>query len=485
MKGYDESMKHAFFLSLCWALLPTVHVLWDGGILGSPHTDLYPSLWSLWAYPNSSWYHTNLLNYPTGMGWYPPSILHAAFTYPLHFVFETATIYNGMLIFFRFICPLLCYIAARSWKFSESGSLVITVVFACSPFCHGFAMEGIIEGLNAWTIPLWLYFCGHKNHVGMICTFALCCISNWYFGACICVMTVILGFKHQEIRWSFLGLFLVAPFLWMFLEAWQDMTTVQADVRQSMSISWQGFLPNFSPHSTFAKNNYISWILLILLLQFRNKNTWFIAIPILLSLNILGSLPLFEHVRFPYRFHAITLICAGCLVAPHIKKTWLVYAIFVEQCLFGRMAFQIPTQPTSPHASYTMVDGPILHVPGTFSMPAGQPNPSRKRYQEILLAQIQHQQPLINKGDFNSLEGLWSNTDVWLQQDLLFTKTRNPIRNQDIKNLSHIGEVYIAVHPMWLKPQTVQEIKNGRNTELISNQSSKNLLLFKVLAEDL
>ncbi len=473
-------MKHILLLSLCWAIFPTIHVIWEGGVLGSPYTDLYPSLWSLWAYPNSDWTYTTLLNYPLGMGWYPPSILHVALAYPLHFFFTTSTIYNYTLILFRFLCPLLSYFAARSWNFSKEGSTVISVLFACSPFCQGFAVEGIIEGLTAWTIPLWLYFCGRKHRFGMIFSFALCCISNWYFGACICVMACFLSVQYRFVGWSFFGLFLVMPFLLMFLDAWQDIPTIDEAIRQSMGISWQGFLPSIEGNTVLAKNNYLSWIAIVMIIQFRSRYTLLLIGSILLSNNILGSLPLFEQIRFPYRFHVITLICAGCLIAPNTNKPWFAYAIFIEQILLGGMIFQIPTQSIQPEGNYSSVDKPILHIPGTYGMPAGKPNPSRMRFGEILLAQMQHQQPLMNRGDFNSLEGQWDDPNIWLRQDVLYRKERAKILDKDIEKLSKDGIGYIAVHPEWLNPQTIQDLKSCSDLLLVSEQRSNNLLLFKI-----
>ena len=480
-------MKHAIFLSVCWALIPTIPMLWMNnwdGILGFPYTDLYPSVWSLWAFSHSDWMHTNVLNYPKGMGWYPPSIIHAFIAIPLQNIVEMGTLYNILLIFFRFLCPLLTYLAARSWEVSHKGSLLITVVFACSPFCHGFAVEGIIEGLNAWTIPLWLYFCGIRHRTGMIASFALCCISNWYFGACISVMTIIIALRRMDVLWSFVGLFLVAPFVWLFVSAWSTIMPLGSQLQQDMSISVMDFLPNFTMLPTpLAKNNYISWIVLMILLFHRHRDMWIIFVPLLLSLNILGWLPLFEHIRFPYRFHAMTLLLVGYFAAPYIKKNWVIYAILIEQIMVGGLNFFIPVQKARSNGNYEQVDGPVLHLPGTFAMSPGVVNPARKRYQEILLAQMQHQQPLQNKGDFNSLEGEWI-FDIWLQQDLLYKKERPKITDRDIETLQKTRIRYIAVHPQWLHPNTIQEIQHNTRVELISDQSSENLILFKVLDED-
>ena len=96
------------------------------------------------------------------------------------------------------------------------------------------------------------------------------------------------------------------------------------------------------------------------------------------------------------------------------------------------------------------------------------------------MAQMQHQQPLMNPGDFNSLEGQWDIPDIWLQQDVLYRKKRTKIFGSDIEKLSHSRIGYIAVHPEWLRPQTIQELKGCSNLILVSDQSSYNLLLFKI-----
>ena len=96
------------------------------------------------------------------------------------------------------------------------------------------------------------------------------------------------------------------------------------------------------------------------------------------------------------------------------------------------------------------------------------------------MAQLQHQQPLMNRGDFNSLEGQWNSPDIWLQQDVMYRKERTTIVEHDIEKLSKNGIGYIAVHPEWLRPQTIQELKMCRNLLLISDQKDNNLLLFKI-----
>ena len=199
----------------------------------------------------------------------------------------------------------------------------------------------IIEGLNAWTIPLWLFL----RQRTIWNDFILCTVLyiNWYFGACICVMACFfLSVQYRFVAWSFLGLPLILPFLVMFLENWQ-VPTIDVAVRHSMGISYKVFYQNIA-----GKNNYLSWIVIAMVVQYRSRYSLILIGSILLSNNILGSFPIFEHIRFPYRFHILTLICAGCLVAPHVKQFWLAYAIFLEQILLGGLTFQMSTQDTQP-----------------------------------------------------------------------------------------------------------------------------------------
>ena len=60
-------------LALAWAVGPAVPLLIEGQLIGHGHTDLYPSVWGLWAFagdqpglPN----RTDLLGFPEGMGYY-------------------------------------------------------------------------------------------------------------------------------------------------------------------------------------------------------------------------------------------------------------------------------------------------------------------------------------------------------------------------------------------------------------------------------
>ena len=115
-------------------------------------------------------------------------------------------------------------------------------------------------------------------------------------------------------------------------------------------------------------------------------------IPLLLSESFAGCL--FEHIR-SIVYAIIDLV--GYYMAPYIKKTWMLYAILIEQIVLGGLSFGIPVQPIQPKGNYQQIDAPLLHVPGMFPMPAGKSNPARKRYQEILLAQMQHEQPLFNR----------------------------------------------------------------------------------------
>ena len=100
------------------------------------------------------------------------------------------------------------------------------------------------------------------------------------------------------------------------------------------------------------------------------------------------------------------------------------------------------------------------------------------------MAQLLHQQPLMNRGDFNSLDGKWDSPDIWIQQDVLYRKERPEILEVDIERLSQSGIGYIAVHPEWLRPQTIEELKKCSNLRLVSDQRKNNVLLFTIPSSD-
>ena len=65
-------------LAVFWAIGPAVPALLEGQLIGHGHTDLYPSVWGLWAFANAQPglpNQTPLLGFPDGMGYYYSSPL--------------------------------------------------------------------------------------------------------------------------------------------------------------------------------------------------------------------------------------------------------------------------------------------------------------------------------------------------------------------------------------------------------------------------
>ena len=86
-------------LILLWSVLPFMPALWQGEIAGSPYTDLYPSIWSLWA--TEDWWgqwRTGWLNAPDGQNWYPSTLLLGTAIIPLKGIVPIGTLYNWLMI---------------------------------------------------------------------------------------------------------------------------------------------------------------------------------------------------------------------------------------------------------------------------------------------------------------------------------------------------------------------------------------------------
>ena len=157
-------MRSVLLLALLWGIGPCIPALIHGELIGMHHTDLFPALWSLWGWnmPQTSWVHTELLGYPHGMGWYPPSIGRSAAAQLLMPFVSLPLIHNLFTVCSRIACILLSFWCARQWKCTPAGSFACAALFGCAPFLHGFAVEGIIERQDARTLALWLGLVARK-----------------------------------------------------------------------------------------------------------------------------------------------------------------------------------------------------------------------------------------------------------------------------------------------------------------------------------
>ncbi|MBM74740.1 MAG: hypothetical protein CMK59_05020 [Proteobacteria bacterium] len=413
-------MRSVLLLSLLWGLAPCVPSLIHGEAIGMHHTDLFPALWSLWAWgmPDTSWTQTTLLGHPSGMGWFPPSVIRAFLAQMLIPFASLTSIFNFFVISSRLACILLSYWAARQWKWSQTGGFACAVLFGCSPMLHGFALEGIIEAMDAWTIPLWLGCVARGNRILTAFSFALLIISSWYTAACgMLILCMLLIFK-REAAWSVLGILICGPIIYSFTQAWPVIQPFSSEISGQMSLHIQAPQPFWISNSTLGITGSCSLIASVFVLKVRSVKLLLLALPILLSFGFFHQLPIVNLMRFPYRWHLATLVIFCALLAPAVKdRAWLVWLIFAEQLLLSPIAPILPSSKVDIPDIYQLVDKPLLHIPGPYAQPAGVSNPSRMRASEFLLAQTMHQQPLINRGDFNGLES--KSNDWWLSWDPL------------------------------------------------------------------
>ena len=88
-------------LAVAWAVGPAIPALLASDLLGHGHTDLYPSVWGLWAFaeaqpglPN----RTDLLGFPQGMGYYYSSPIKGWLAALLLPIFSLPATWNLLVI---------------------------------------------------------------------------------------------------------------------------------------------------------------------------------------------------------------------------------------------------------------------------------------------------------------------------------------------------------------------------------------------------
>ena len=413
-------MNNIIWISLFWALVPMLPALWQGELAGSPYTDLYFSVWSVhipWM-DDGSLFSSSWINYPNGQSIYSSAYLKSIFSWLLSPLCSPAQSYNILLFASRFAGPVVAFFAIRAWGYRETAATGFAVFVGMSPYLHGYAVEGIIEGVDVWPLALWLWACTTKRISYMVSSLALCIIMSWYLGAAACLLAIILARKDKRILYSLLGIILASPAIWMFVQTHPTMGAIPLDVRSSMSAEWGIPTPNgFSNENPFAKNNYIGWCAFIALFQWRTAR-WAL-IPLALSFGFGSDMPILSAVRFPYRWHLATMVLVGFAIADVLQKknwTWFPFVILAEFLLLSNINIFIPSSPAALPEIYTHLNRPILDIPGPLSFPPGVSNPSRERSFYLLYAQLYHKQPSLWPQDFNALhptEETWSNWKTW------------------------------------------------------------------------
>ncbi len=412
-----------WLLGLVWALVPAIPALGRGELLGHPYTDLYPSVWGLWAFAESLpafLTHTGQLAAPSGMAFYYSSPLHGLLAWPLLGLLGLPATWNLLTLGARVAGVVLAFHAARAWKLEPTGALVAAAVYGAAPFFHGYSVEGIVEGQDGWTLALWLIAVGRGWRLRASLAFALVLLSSWYLGAVACVMAVLLGRRGA---WSLAGLVIAAPALWIFFSTFPAAAPLDPEVRRAMGTAIGTWTPGVAEGlNPFAKTSWIGFCAPILaFFAWRGHRRVVLGAGLFFLLS-LGwgpwyEWPPFSSIRFPYRFHAGTLVGLAFLAGHGAQKwgrgAWLAPLVVIEGLLLSPVEAWIPGAPAEIPSLYAGLDGIVLDIPGPVAVAPGLVNRSRVRARWFLYAQTGsgHQSPWIP--DFNGV-GVVQEEPAWL-----------------------------------------------------------------------
>ena len=411
-----RSLLVAMALALAWGVGLALPALARGELVGHGWTDLYPSVWGLWGFartwpalPN----HTDLLGFPGGMGFYYSSPLKGWLAGGLLPLLGLVATWNVLTVLARVGTVLAAWAAGRAWGLGPSGALVAAAAFGCAPFFHGYAVEGIVEGTDGWTLALLLWALGRRRVALAAPLLTLTILSSWYLGAAGCLLTAMASLRDRRALASLaLGLALSAPALAQFSGAFSGGEPLPDGVRAAMGAPLLPRPPGAQPGlQPFAITTWIGLSLGIAALVGARRHPRLALLAVVPAVLSLGAgpwydLPVLEALRFPYRWHAATLALLALLVgrlADQRGWLWLGPLIAFEGVLLS------PIEPVLPGASaeippiYAHTSGPVLDVPGPVGLPPGQINPSRPRSRYLLYFQTGHGWPSPWVPDFNSV----------------------------------------------------------------------------------
>lgn len=401
-------------VSLLWAILPALPALFSGSVPGHPYTDLYPSVWGLDVFCEAlPGFATDTLRFgaPESIGFYYSSPLHGLVGWPIWAVAGPAAAYTATLLLAR-AATVFCAIGwLRALGRGERAAIAGGLLYGASPFFHGYAVEGIVEGADGWTLVLWAWMVTTGRRVPAILGFALCVLSSWYLGMVCCVLALAWGFRERLAWASAAGLLVAAPAVAAFLLAFGGNLPLEEGVRIAMGaplrIPTPGLLPGLQP---FALTTYLGFSTVALAALGARRSPWFAAGAAVCWVLSTGrgpwwDLPGLELVRFPYRWHAGTLFCLAALVSRlELRWRWLLFLPFCEGFLLSPVEPVLPATVMVPDALYQRVAaGTLLELPGPLAMPPGVPNPSRARARYLLGSQWAHRANSPWTLDFNGI----------------------------------------------------------------------------------
>ena len=403
----------AWLLAVVWGVGLALPALVRGELIGQPYTDLYPAVWGLW-HAAEQWpgitATTVQLAFPDGMGFYFASPIKGWLAGILVPVLGVPATWNLLTLVARVATVGLAGHAARAWGLSTSGVLVVAAAFGCSAVFQGYAVEGIVEGTDGWTLALWAWAVARDKPVHGAVALALTIVSSWYLGAVACLLAVLATVRHRRALYTLGGVVLASPALLAFFSAFSGGAPLDPTTRAAMgaplTLPSPGVLEGLNP---FAITAYTGFALTTAAVASKRHWVLLALIPAILSLGWgpWYELPVLSALRFPYRWHLATLTILA-LAAGHLadRLRWGILigpAIVLETLLLSPIEPVLPGAPAEVPAVYQHVDGPVLDVPGPVALPPGEVNLSRPRAQWFLYSQTRHGGPTPWAPDFNSV----------------------------------------------------------------------------------
>ncbi|MBN1337425.1 MAG: hypothetical protein JXB39_15830 [Deltaproteobacteria bacterium] len=410
-------------LALLWGIGPAIPALFEGGLLGHPWTDLYPSAWGLhWFVSHQPGLplHAPEIGWPEGMGFYYSSPIHGWLAWPLVAAgVDLAWVYDLLVLAARVAGVLTAFGWLKAEGLEDRGALAGTALYACAAIFHGYAVEGIVEGVDAWTLPLWGLCVARRRPVASIFAFAGVIASSWYLGAAALLVAAVRARETRHVAISAAGGTLLAlPLFLAFQGAFPDAAPLDPAVRAAMGtpvrIPTPGVLPGVNP---FALTSYVGWLGCGLLLLGARRRPWLAAgagFAWVLSLGVgpWYDLPGLSMIRFPYRLVAATLFLAAPVVGVAVdavsrRSRWAGLAaplIALEAWLLSPVDPLIPASSADVPAIYAEVEPTVLlEVPGPVALPPGVRNPSRPRARYLLWYATLHGAASPWRPDFNAM----------------------------------------------------------------------------------
>lgn len=472
----------ALALALTWGLLPLLPAVWAGGIPGSPFTDLYPSVWGL------GWFVTHAgeglptfapeLSAPAGMPFYFSSPLHgwlAVLTAPL---LGTAGAYTLGIALARVATVWLAWWAGRGLGLDGPGALVLAASYGAAPFFHGYAVEGIIEGTDGWTLMLWVGAAARRRWGLAVLGAFTVVASSWY----LAMVGVLLASGVALWRWrasaSFgVGLLLALPLLLAFTGAFSGGAPLPDEIRAAMGTQLTLASPGvLEPLNPFAMTSWLGVLLPVLAAVSARRHPWLAVGAACFWLASLGQgplydLPVWRSVRFPYRLHAGTLLLLGVLAGHTVdgwSRRWRLAVLLgpllaLEGLLLSPIEPVVPTAPVGAPAAYRAVprDAVLLAMPGPLALPPGTPNPSRPRARYLLygLGEAGLRSPWAF--DFNSVGTAATEHPVLTAARSWDRKADLPRRPLEVDQLRDASIDFVALHERDLGQRATDQLRRS------------------------